>query len=122
MEKLAAAADLFWTFESVKEHFEKNPPIAEQTLLVHDTSWRTNTYALVTVEVPSSGQQKRIIIDGYSSGYSGMSFYRSGKNCFSPKGQVRLLPYHEAIADKIRKGHGGEIQLAPEDVLLLIEK
>lgn len=121
-EKLAAARDLYWTFETVKDHFEKNPPVEGQELIVLDTSWQifTNTYALVKVEVPARGRQKRIVINSYSNGYNGQSFYRSGQNCITPKGQVRLLPYHPLIGDLIKKGDSREVKLTPEEVLALL--
>ncbi|TSK07743.1 MAG: hypothetical protein FPO08_00055 [Geobacter sp.] len=122
-EKLAAARDLHWTFETVKAHFEKNPPVEGQELIILDTSWQlfTNTYALVKVVAPASGPQKRIVIDGYSNAYNGQSFYRTGQNCFSPKGQVRLLPYHPVIGDLIKEGDGREVKLTPEEVLSLLK-
>lgn len=119
-EKLIAARDLHWTFDSVKEHFIENLPVKGQELIVLDTSWGQNSYALVTVDVPEHTRQKRIVIKSYSNGYSGQSFYRSGKNCFAPTGQVRLLPYHPVIGDLIKKGNGREIDLTLEEVFALI--
>jgi hypothetical protein len=119
-DKLLSARDLHHTFETVKDYFSKNPPYVSQELLVLDTSWNLNTYALVTVVNPDHTKQKRIVIESYSSGYSGQSFYRSGKNCFSPKGQVRLLPYNSAIGDLIKKGNGKEIQLQLDEILDIV--
>lgn len=119
-EKLIAARDLHWTFESVREYFIKKPPVKGQELIVLDTSWHMNTYALVTVEVPEHTKQKRIVIKSYSNGYSGQSFQRSGKNCNAPKGQVRLLPYHAVIGDLIKKGNGREASLTFEEVDQLV--
>lgn len=116
-KKLRDAAGLYWTFDSVKEYFEENPPYEGQELLIHDTSGNTNTYAIVTVKVASSGRQKRIIIDSYSNGYSGQSFYRSGKNCWAPTGQVKLLPYNEAIGVLVKQEPRGELSISSEKVI-----
>lgn len=122
LEKLNSARNLHWTYDLVKKHFTANPPSKGQELLVLDTSWNTNTYALVTVANPEHTKQKRIVIDYHTNGYSGQSFYRSGKNCFSPKGQVRLLPYNTVIGDLIKKGDNKEIRLEPKEILNLVGK
>lgn len=119
-EKQFFARDLHWNFNSVKNYFTENPPFLGQELIVLDTSYNMNTYALVKVTNPEHTRQKRIIIEGYSNGYSGMSFYRSGKNCFSPKGQVRLLPYHPKIGALIKESNINQIQLSLEDVINFI--
>ncbi|HHP0467536.1 TPA: hypothetical protein ACRZZI_005217, partial [Vibrio harveyi] len=114
------AAFLHWSFDSVKEYFEDNPPYLGQELLVHDTSWHTNTYAVVTVKVPAHTKQKRIVVESYTNGYSGQSFYRSGKNCFSPKGQVRLLPYNDKIGSLAKQAPRNEVQLSSKEVFDII--
>jgi len=119
-EKLYSARDLNWTHETVKKHFEGNPPVIGQELIVLDTSGRLNTYALVTVKNPEHTKQKRIVIESYTNGYSGQSFYRSGKNCFAPKSQVTLLPYNQIIGEMIKKGNGQEIILSLEEVARLV--
>lgn len=116
------AAGLNWSFDTVKEYFENNPPYEGQELLVHDTGYNMNTYALVTVKVASSGKQKRIITEGYTNGHSGESFYRSGKNCFAPKGQARLLPYNSKIVSLIKNGNRNEINLSSEKAYELINQ
>lgn len=109
--KLRAACLLNWTPEAVREHFLEYPPEKGQELIVYDSSWNSNTYALVTVEVPEHTRQKRIVIASYSNGYNGQSFYRTGQNCYAPTGQVRLLPYHKEIGARIKANAGHEIRL-----------
>jgi len=121
-EELRAVTSLYWTEETTKDYFTDNPPVRGQELLIHDTSGWGHTYALVTVDVPSHTNQKRIVISGYTNGYSGRSFYRSGKNCYAPKGQVTLLPYNAIIGDLIKKGNGRQIHLQPEEVERLLGK
>ena len=115
-------ACLYWTFDSVKEYFVDNPPYEGQELLIHDTSGNMNTYALVKVVNPESGKQKRIVVENYSNGYSGKSFYRTGKNCFAPTGQVRLLPYNARIGELIKASGRKSIILKVEQVKELIGK
>lgn len=115
-ETLRAACRLNWSFETVKAHFLEHPPVKGQELIVYDSSWNSNTYALVTVEVPEHTRQKRIVIASYSNGYSGQSFYRTGQNCHTPKGQVRLLPYHPEIGGRIKSNGDREIRLELREI------
>jgi len=121
-EKMYSARDLNWTHETVRKYFIKNPPFIGQELIVLDTSGRLNTYALVTVKNPEHTNQKRIVIESYTNGYSGQVFHRSGKNCFAPTGQVTLLPYNQIIGEIIKKGNGREVILSLEEVAGLIGK
>lgn len=120
LKKNREAANLYWTFDRVKKFFEDNPPYLGQELLIYDSSHNTNTYAIVTVKVPSDGRQKRIVVEGYDNGYSGQSFYRSGKNCWAPKGQVKLLPYHREIGELIKKSPRGELCISSKEIFDLI--
>jgi hypothetical protein len=120
-EALRIAASLNWTSEKITDYFKKNPPQINQEVLLHDTTGHANTYILAKITDPSHTKQKRIVIDGYSNGWSGSSFYRSGKNCYAPKGQVYLLPYNQIVGDLIEKGNGKSIDINPEDLLSLLK-
>jgi hypothetical protein len=91
---------LNFTDDLVKEHFDQHPPYAGQTLILSMQQHNMNRYRLVKVLNPASGRQKRIIID-HSESFGGASYYRSGKSGFAPKGQTRLLPYVEAVAERL---------------------
>ncbi|WP_338923765.1 hypothetical protein V0M98_36775 (plasmid) [Pseudomonas silesiensis] len=91
---------LNYTDELVKEHFDQHPPYAGQTLILSMQQHNMNRYRLVKVVNPASGRQKRIIID-HSESFGGASYYRSGKSGFAPKGQTRLLPFVEAVAERL---------------------
>lgn len=91
---------LNFTDELVKEHFDQHPPYEGQILILSMQQHNTNRYRLVKVVNPASGRQKRIIIDRGDS-FGGASYYRSGKSCFAPKGQTRLLPFSEAVAERL---------------------
>lgn len=75
-------------------------------MMLYNSHHSMHTYQLVTITDLDVGPQKRVIVS--RSGYSGgRSFYRSGKNAFSPKGQTRLIPVipviREMIGDRARQ-------------------
>ena len=114
------ATKLHWTFETVKQYFLDHPPYKGQELIVYDSGYHLHTYSLVKVDVPESGRQKRIIIEPWGNGHTGLSYYRSGKNCFAPTGQARLLPYHDGIGELLKKSPHGEIQLDMATILSIV--
>ena len=91
---------LNFTDELVKDHFDQYPPYAGQILILSMQQNNMNRYRLVNVVNPASGRQKRIIIDRGDS-FGGASYYRSGKSGFAPKGQTKLLPYVDAVAERL---------------------
>lgn len=72
---------------------------------------------MVKVINPASERQKRIIIDRGDS-YGGASYYRSGKSGFAPKGQTKLLPFVEAVAERL--SFDQDTVLTDEDLLELL--
>ena len=91
---------LNYTDDLVREHFEQSPPFEGQTLILSMQQHNVNRYRLVKVVNPASGRQKRIIID-HGEAFGGASYYRSGKSCFAPKGQTKLLPFVDSVAVKL---------------------
>jgi len=91
---------LNYTDDLVREHFEQSPPFEGQTLILSMQQHNVNRYRLVKVVNPASGRQKRIIID-HGEAFGGASYYRSGKSCFAPKGQTKLLPFVDSVAAKL---------------------
>ena len=120
LEKTLLATTLNWTPDEIKAHLLTYPPYKDQELIVHDASAGMNTYALVKVVNPEHTKQKRIVIEGYTNEYSGMSFYRNGVNCYAPKGQVRLLPYNETIGNLIKKEITNWITLSNKEIVDLV--
>lgn len=86
------------SYESVKDHFEANPPAEGDVLILSMQQHNMNRYRLVKVLNPASGRQRRIIIS-HSDAFAGAAYYRSGQSCFAPKGQTRLLPLVPAVAE-----------------------
>jgi len=124
-EKIYSAAFFNMDENDVKKYFIDNPPFVGQELLLLDTSGRhfgpSCLYTLIHVEEPSSGRQKRIIIkENAGNGYSGKSFYRSGINCYSPKGQVCLRPYNEVIGVIVKENKNKSVMLSYEKVYKLL--
>jgi len=91
---------LNFTFDDVLKIFTETPPQQGQTLILAMQQNHFNRYRLVKVVNPASGRQKRIIIDN-GCPWGGSSYFRSGKSGFAPKGQTRLLPFVEAVAERL---------------------
>lgn len=80
-----------WSRDTIKQHFEQTPPKAGDHVIIYNSQAGLHRYALATVDVPSSGPQKRIILSRAGDS-GGTSFYRNGINTYMPKGQTFLLP------------------------------
>lgn len=92
-----------WDEVTTKEYIESRPLAAGDTMLIYNGQANMHHYDAATVVDPALGKQKRVLLSK-SSATGGTTFYRSGKNCFSPKGQSRMLPpvpeIMQAIGDK----------------------
>jgi len=86
--------------DAMKEYLEQNPPQPGDRLLVYGSQGSMHSYDLVTVVAGSSGKQRRVVVDK-AAGWGGTSWYRSGKNCWAPKGQSRLIPLIPWIMDHL---------------------
>lgn len=73
------------TFDSVKEWVEQKPLTVNDEVIVRETYGGMTEYRLDTVLEIDHGQQRRVILQQHGS------FYRSGKNCFHPKGQTHFI-------------------------------
>jgi hypothetical protein len=80
-----------WTEETLKEFIENHPLQVGDPMLIYGNYGGMHWYNLVTVEAVNHGRQRRVVVD-QAAMWGGKSFYRSGKNCFSPTGQARLIP------------------------------
>lgn len=80
-----------WTFETVKEHYMRNPAEKGDLAIIYNSHAGFHQYFLANVLENNHGNQKQIILS--RSGLSGgPKFYRSGKNVYCPTGQTRMLP------------------------------
>ena len=77
--------------DSLKEYIVSKPVQVGDEMILYGGHGHFKKYELVTVEAVDVGRQKRIIISKPCP-WGGKSFYRSGINCFAPKGQSHLLP------------------------------
>lgn len=80
-----------WTHDSVKEYITTNPLSVGDSMIIYNGQGGLHSYSLALVMSPASGPQRRVILSKAGT-YGGTSFHRSGKNCYSPKSQTRLLP------------------------------
>ena len=100
---------LGWTEESTKEYIESKPLAAGDLMIITNTQGGLRTYQLARVENPALGKQRRVMLsDSGTSG--GVTFYRSGKNCFHPKGQTRMIPPTEVLEPYLKEP-GDEVVL-----------
>lgn len=82
-----------WDFEKTKRFYKSNPPKERDIALVVSTQANCVTYEIAKINRVNA---TRIYFDkGFGCG--GSSFYYSGKNCWSPKGQTRLIPPVEKL-------------------------
>lgn len=77
--------------DTLKYYLEQNSVSEGDAMMIYGSHGMMHHYTKVVVEAINSGRQKRIVVS--KSGYSGgRSFYRTGKNCFAPTGQSKLIP------------------------------
>ena len=80
-----------WTEKTVKTYILEKPLLLGDHMISYNGQSGLHHYSLATVENAALGKQKRILLSK-AGAYGGTTFYRSGKNCFSPTGQSRMLP------------------------------
>ncbi|MGC7893551.1 hypothetical protein [Vibrio anguillarum] len=77
--------------DTLKSYLEQNAVSVGDEMMIYGSHGMMHHYTKVVVEAVNSGRQNRIVVS--KSGYSGgKSFYRTGKNCFAPTGQSKLIP------------------------------
>lgn len=80
-----------WTPEATKAYIEDAPLAVGDPMIIFNGQAGQYEYVLARVVNPASGRQKRIVLDKAAS-FGGPAFFRSGKNCWAPGGQSRMLP------------------------------
>ena len=80
-----------WTSESIKLYIEDKPLKKGDLMLVVYTQAMMIEYVLAEVLSPDSGRQHRVTLNKGAM-YGGTSFYRTGKNCWSPTGHSKMIP------------------------------
>jgi hypothetical protein len=79
-----------WTEENIKQYvLDKGLQIGD-LMIIYNGQAGMHHYTLARVENPALGKQKRVLLSKAAT-HGGATFYRSGKNCFSPRGQSRML-------------------------------
>ena len=73
------------SLDTVKQWVESKPLQAGDIVIVRDTRGHVTEYRKALVEQVNHGRQKRVIVKEFGS------FYRDGRNCFHPKGQVTFI-------------------------------
>jgi hypothetical protein len=89
-----------WDDDTTKAYIVDRPLAFGDIMLIYNGQANMNHYEVATVVDPALGRQKRVLLSTPSA-TGGMTFYRSGKNCFSPKGQSRMLPPASEIMERL---------------------
>ena len=74
-----------------KEYYEAHPPAAGDTVVVLHT-WGGKMCKPHVTSIEAITSRKRLVVDHYHQGWAGKSFWRTGQNCYAPKGQCWLVP------------------------------
>ncbi len=93
---------LGWTVSAVKDYIDSKPLATGDRMVVASQYGGMRSYMLVEVEDPSLGIQRRVLVSQHQ-GVGGSSFYRTGKNCFHPKSQCRLLPPTDCLMPYLKE-------------------
>ena len=88
--------------EMLKEYIEQKPLKVGDEMMIYGSQYIMHSYELTTVEAVDVGPQKRVVVSKPGP-WGGRSFYRTGKNCFSPKGQSRLLPVIDWVKEQMEE-------------------
>ena len=78
-------------FVKTKEYFTKNPPSIGDPVIVLCTSAYSRMWTPEVTVISDITERKRLIVN-HANGWAGKSFYRTGQNCYAPKGQCWLIP------------------------------
>lgn len=85
-----------WDETSTKHYFESSNLKKGDHVMVYNGQGGFHEYRMATVEEPALGRQKRVVLS-VDAAWGGSTFYRSGRNCYSPTGQSRMLPPIKAL-------------------------
>ena len=80
-----------WNEDGIKTYIIDTPLAAGDLMIVYNGQGGVHQYFLAKVINPALGKQRRVVLSK-NGNYGGTSFYRSGKNCFAPTGQTKMLP------------------------------
>ena len=101
-----------WTEEATKKFIADKPLQTGDLLIIYNGQAGMHHYQLAKVENPAVGNQRRVLLSK-SGAYGGTTFYRSGKNCFAPTGQTRMLPPVPALMSYLSESTDVWLNAAP---------
>ncbi|WP_454642882.1 hypothetical protein [Bradyrhizobium liaoningense] len=112
------------TEEQIREYYTG---ANEGDVAVIRQTYANRLFFIVSKVTGKNGKGRVYLADEPASGYGGCAFWiKSGKNCFSPKGQARLVvPTPEVLAHAERypaKDFGMRLEIDVADVPKLIER
>jgi len=74
-----------------KKYYEAHPPAEGDTVVVLHT-WGGQMCKPHVTSIEAITTRKRLVVDHAHYGWAGKSFWRTGQNCYAPKGQCWLVP------------------------------
>ncbi|NEZ03073.1 hypothetical protein G4Y73_02785 [Wenzhouxiangella sp. XN201] len=80
-----------WTEEAIKQYIIDKPLAQGDLMMIYNGYGGRHHYQLARVQNTCVGAQKRVVLTK-SAWFGGPVFYRTGKNCYAPTGQSRMLP------------------------------
>ena len=78
--------------KNTKEYYTQNPPKEGDLVVVLSTQFTHRVDKPEILPIKAITKQKRIVVNHSFIYYAGRSFWRTGQNCYAPKGQVHLVP------------------------------
>ncbi|HAS8570120.1 TPA: hypothetical protein I7778_20595, partial [Vibrio vulnificus] len=109
IEQLKSDPILGFEGDVLKSYLNENPVSVGDEMMIYGSHGMMHHYIKVVIEAVDSGRQKRIVVS--TSGFSGgKSFYRTGKNCYAPTGQSKLIPLFPCIESQM--GQSGKVSFS----------
>lgn len=78
--------------EQTRKYYKENPPkVGDLVVVLHTSSYKGMLKPHVT-RIDAITDRGRIVVNHRHEGWAGKSFWKSGQNCYAPKGQCWLVP------------------------------
>ena len=108
-EENSSRIHLGWNFEKTKLFYKSNKPKIGDTAIIVSTQASCVRYEKAEINRVTA---TRIYFEK-SFGWGGSSFYYSGKNCWAPKGQTRLIPPVPKFMEYMNSANKYELTFSP---------
>jgi len=83
---------LGWDWNTTKNYFKQNIQEGDSVISVMTTGWGTYATAYRILQVSSITGTRIKLTQPTGHNFKSRSFYYSGKSCYEPMGQTRIIP------------------------------